>query len=160
MHSWFTTIFTFLDNHNIIYLLGTFLMWSEARASRIRQDEPHIQMYIEPDEKKPQLFKLIVENLGPVPIYNLKIKVNHHGLVTTDGRKLEELTIFNHQIPVLGIQRKLRTVLISFPENHNKASRKINFLAEYQRRDGKFKKQRFDFDIALYEDVRTEKTPA
>jgi hypothetical protein len=141
-----TAIFT------AIYVFGTFLMWWEMRKSRLRLDEPNIQISLEPQLRWGNFLDLLVENIGNIPVYDLKLTIYPSGLKTRGDKNLEDLNLFKKTIPVFGVGQKIKTFAISYIDFVNKdQSRKIRFVAEY--RTGNNKKrivQEYDFDLEVY----------
>lgn len=149
----------FLDQHSgaiiaiftAIYVIGTLLMWWEMRKSRIRLDEPNIQISFEPQKRWGNFFDLIIKNLGNSPVYDLKFEIDPKGLKTLGDRKLEDLNLFRRTIPVFGIGEELRTFAITYPSYiHSDQPKQFSIITKYKTKNGEWKTQKYDFDMEVY----------
>lgn len=147
-----TAIFTMsIAIFTMIYVGGTLLMWLEMRKSRQRLDKPNIQISLEPQERWGNLFDLVVENLGNVPVYNLRLQIEPKDSKTMGNRKLGDLNLFKKTIPVFGIGQRLRTLAVYYVDFiHSDQPKKISFIAKYKDNDNKSYVQRYDFDMEIY----------
>jgi hypothetical protein len=136
----------------LIYVGGTLLMWLEMRATRKRMDKPNIQLSLEPQVRWGNLFDLIVENLGNVPVYDLKLEIKPSGLKTIGERKLDELNLFKIPIPVFGMGQKIKTLAIDYVGFiHGDQPKQISLIAKYKTDNKKYLTQQYDFDLQIYE---------
>lgn len=151
----FAAINTFLTESLVIitgiYAYFTLLMVREMKKSRHKLDEPNIQISLEPQVRWGNFFDLIIENLGNVPVYDLKLSINPKNLKTFGDKKLEDMNLFNKIIPVFGVRQKLKTLAISYVDFiHSDQPKQISFTAEYKTKDNKLRAQSYDFDMEVY----------
>lgn len=151
----FAAINTFLTESLVIitgiYAYFTLLMVRETQKSREKLDEPNIQISLEPQVRWGNFFDLIIENLGNVPVYDLKLSINPKNLKTFGDKKLEDMNLFNRIIPVFGVRQKLKTLAISYVDFiHSDQPKQISFTAEYKTKDNKPRTQSYDFDMEVY----------
>ena len=134
-----------------VYAYFTFLMVREMKKSRQRLDEPNIQISLEPQERWGNFFDLVIENLGDVAVYDLKLSIKPSGLKTIGDKKLEDFNLFHKAIPILGTRQKIKTFAISYVDFiHSDQPKQIRFIAEYKTKDNKPRKQNYDFDMEVY----------
>lgn len=151
----FAAINTFLTESLVlitgVYSYFTLLMVKEMKKSREKLDEPNIQISLEPQVRWGNFFDLIVENLGNVPVYNLKLSIKPSNLKTFGNKKLEDMNLFNKIIPVFGVHQKIKTLAISYVDFiHSNQPKQISFTAEYKTKDNKLRVQNYDFDMEVY----------
>jgi hypothetical protein len=153
---------SFLDSHSgslltvltAVYVLGTFLMLRETRRSRLKAEEPNIQISLEPQARWGNFFDLVIANIGNVPVYNFSLKIEPAGLKTIGNRKLEDINLFKKSIPVLGKGEQMKTFAISYVDFiHSDQQKQISFTARYKNANGKEFVQKFDFDLEVYENM-------
>lgn len=151
---------SFLDQHSgamivlftALYVLGTLAMWYEMRKTRIRLDEANIQVTFEPRKSWGNFFDLVIKNLGNTSVFDLKFKIDPKELKTLGDKKLEDLNLFKKNIPVFSIGEELRTFAITYPSYiHSKQPKQFSISVEYKTKDGKTKKQKYNFDMEIYE---------
>lgn len=141
LNAFFTATYTYL----------TLLMVREMQKSREKLDEPNIQVSLEPQMRWGNFFDLIVENLGNVPVYDLKLSIEPSGLKTIGDKKLEDLSLFRKAIPVFGVRQKIKTFAIEYVNFINSDQPKqINFTAEYKTKNNERRVQSYDFDMEVY----------
>jgi hypothetical protein len=143
------------------YTYFTFMMVREMKKSRERMDEPNIQITLEPQARWGNFFDLIIENLGNVSVFDLRIDIEPKGLKTLGQRKIEELNLFHRKIPVFGVRQKLKNFAISYVDFINSDQQKqISFIAEYRTKNNEQRTQKYDFDMEIYKgmDCETEKS--
>jgi hypothetical protein len=152
----------FFDDHSgsmlvfltTVYVIGTLLMWHEMRKSRMKMDEPNIQVSLEPQARWGNFFDLVISNIGNVPVYNLSLEIMPKGLKTIGERKLEDINLFKRSIPVFGKNQTIRTFAISYPDFINSSqSKQITFNVLYKTLSGKSTKQEFLFDMEVYKNM-------
>lgn len=162
--SWVGQMISFLDQHSgamiaiftAIYVIGTLLMWWEMRKSRIRLDEPNIQVSFEPQKRWGNFFDLIIKSLGNTPVYDLKFEIDPKELKTLGDRKLEDLNLFQRTIPVFGIGEELRTFAIAYLGYiHSNQPKQFSITVAYKTKNGKCKTQKYDFDMEIYRGMST-----
>jgi hypothetical protein len=151
----FVAINTFLTESLVIitgiYAYFTLLMVREMKKSRQKLDEPNIQISLEPQVRWGNFFDLIVENLGNVPAYDLKLSIEPSGLKTIGDKKLEDLNLFHKLIPVFGVRQKIKTFAIAYVDFINSDQpKKISLTAEYKTKDNDSRVQSYDFDMDVY----------
>jgi len=121
------------------------------KKSRQKLDEPNIQISLEPQVRWGNFFDLIVENLGNVPAYDLKLSIEPSGLKTIGDKKLEDLNLFHKLIPVFGVRQKIKTFAIAYVDFINSDQpKKISLTAEYKTKDNDSRVQSYDFDMDVY----------
>jgi hypothetical protein len=126
-------------------------MWWEMRSVRLKADEPSVQGSLEPQSRWGNFFDLIITNIGNVPVYKLRIRMEPVGLKTIGDRKLEDLNLFKKAIPVFTKGANMSTFAISYVDFINsKQPKQITFIVNYETATGKKYEQQFDFDMEVY----------
>jgi hypothetical protein len=152
----------FLDDHSglmlvlltAVYVVGTLLMWFEMRQARLKAEESNIQVTLEPQARYGNFFDLVIANIGNTPVYDLKILMEPKGLKTLGDKKLEDINLFKHPIPVFGKGQTLKTFAISYVDFINSEQQKqITFAVNYKTGNGKKRTQSFNFDLEVYRNM-------
>lgn len=124
----------------------------EMRKSRQRLEKPNIQISLEPQARWGNFFDLVIENLGEVPVYNLQLELEPKGVIGIGDRKIDDINLFKTKMPVFGVNRKMRTFIISYPDYLTKKQpNTISFTAKYKTASGRKVEQKYTFNMGVYE---------
>ncbi len=132
----------------LIYVALTGGMWREMRLTNRRMVRPNVQVVFGHGPNAWPDYRVSVENIGNVPVYDVRI--------TADPPDLALFHLgppFGTAIPVLAERVKLETCLPVYVGDFDKIpdGTRLTFTATYQLADGKpAPVQRFSYDMDLY----------
>jgi hypothetical protein len=137
----------------LIYAILTGMMWFEMRYTNKRLERPNVNAIFETSSSYAPLTKLIIKNIGCVPVYELAISIDPLDFPGLRPYKfLKDISLFHRSIPVLCESQEISTLLFSFLEIKETpfVDSILTFKLSYKTPKGKTCQQSYSYDLAVY----------
>jgi hypothetical protein len=134
----------------IVYARITSRMLNETRKMRESQTEPHVFINVQPMERARFILNMVIQNIGPGPAYNLRLKVEPDIILRSD-HKLSEINLMKQGFRYLAPNQKLECIVAHAIEEANKKEKTLNEVTVYyQDKDKKSFEETFVLDFTEY----------
>ena len=134
----------------IVYALITARMLRETKKMRESQTEPHVFINVQPMERARFIKNMVIQNIGPGPAYNLKLKVEPDIQIRT-GHYLSEMNLMKQGFRYLAPNQRLECIVAHSIEEANKKEKALyEVTVTYQNKDKKHYEETFVLDFTEY----------
>jgi hypothetical protein len=142
----------------VVYAILTWKLVSETRKMREVQTEPHLSIYLIPNERVSYFKDLVIKNIGLGPAYTISFSINPD-FVNFRGGKLSEVGFMKKGIKYLAPNQKYQLFLTNMQENFKeKSANPFSISVTYYNLNKKLYTDIFQIDFSEWENVLTVDT--
>ena len=146
---WISTIST------VIYMIFTLWLILETRKTRLMQEKPHLEVFVEPSKKWGQQLEIVIKNIWYSWAYNISLDTDCEDFDLLDSNSnftLKKLWFFKNWISFLPVNWEKRSIFTTLVKNYDeKINWKININSVYYDKYWKKIKSSFLIDLSEFE---------
>jgi hypothetical protein len=134
----------------LVYAIITGRMLYETKRMRESQTEPFVFINVQPAEGARFILYMVIQNIGPGPAYNLKLKVEPD-IQMRPGRYLSEINLIKQGFRYLAPNQRLECIVAhSIEEAQKKEKTLYEATVTYQNKNKKHYEETFVLDFTEY----------